>query len=275
MDYTLLDSGEGKKLERFGSVTLIRPSCVAIWPKSSPDLWKDACAEYRRRGEDGQWYSLHTSVPKEWRISLRGIDCTLKPTSFGHLGIFPEHSNFWSGLEAAINNCEKCCVLNLFAYTGSTSIFASKCGATVYHVDSSKSAIKWAQKNVENNSLPEKRIFWVIEDVFAFLKREIRRKKKYDMILLDPPSYGRGTRGETFKIDRDLFDLLVLCSHLLSSRCSYVLLTSHTPGHTPALLYNLVKRALPLDSTRWKVGESFCGSGDQVLPSGVFAQWSL
>lgn len=275
MDYALLDSGEGKKLESFGPITLIRPSCVAIWPKSFPDLWKSACAEYRRWGEEGQWYSLLSSIPNEWRISLKGIDCTLKPTSFGHLGIFPEHSNFWPELKIAIDNYEQCRVLNLFAYTGATSIFAAKCGAHVWHVDSSKSAVKWAQKNVENNSLLKKRIFWVIEDVFSFLKREIRREKKYDVILLDPPSFGRGTQGEIFKIDRDLFDLLVLCSHLLSHQCSYILLTSHTPGHTPALLYNLVKKAFPLDPALWKVGESFCGAGDQVLPSGVFAQWSL
>lgn len=275
MDYTLLDSGEGKKLESFGPVTLIRPSYAAIWPKSSPDLWEGACAEYRRRGEEGEWYSLRSSLPQEWRISFKGIDCTLKPTSFGHLGVFPEHSGFWPRLKTAIDNHKICRVLNLFAYTGATSIFAAQCGAYVCHVDSSRSAVRWAQKNVENNSLSEKRIFWVIEDVFSFLKREIRRKKKYDVLLLDPPSYGRGTQGEIFKIDRDLFNLLVLCSHVLSYQCSYILLTSHTPGHTPALLHNLVKRALPLDCSLWQVGESFCGSGDQVLPSGVFAQWSL
>ncbi|ANG66277.1 class I SAM-dependent methyltransferase [Chlamydia gallinacea] len=275
MDYTLLDSGEGKKLESFGPITLIRPSYAAIWPKSFPNLWEGANAEYRRRGEEGEWYSPRSSLPQEWRISFKGIDCTLKPTSFGHLGVFPEHSGFWPWLKTAIDSHKTCRVLNLFAYTGATSIFAAQCGAYVCHVDSSRAAVRWAQKNVENNSLPEKRIFWIIEDVFSFLKREIRRKKKYDVLLLDPPSYGRGTQGEIFKIDRDLFNLLVLCSHILSHQCSYVLLTSHTPGHTPALLHNLVKRALPLDYSLWRVGESFCGSGDQVLPSGVFAQWSL
>ena len=203
MDYTLLDSGEGKKLESFGPITLIRPSYAAIWPKSFPNLWEGANAEYRRRGEEGEWYSPRSSLPQEWRISFKGIDCTLKPTSFGHLGVFPEHSGFWPWLKTAIDSHKTCRVLNLFAYTGATSIFAAQCGAYVCHVDSSRAAVRWAQKNVENNSLPEKRIFWIIEDVFSFLKREIRRKKKYDVLLLDPPSYGRGTKGEIFKIDRD------------------------------------------------------------------------
>ncbi|WP_348663752.1 class I SAM-dependent methyltransferase [Chlamydia vaughanii] len=274
MDYKLLDSGEGKKLESFGPVTLIRPSCSAIWPKSSPSLWKKAQAEYQRSGEDGKWYHK-SSVPQEWRVSLNDVDCTLKLTSFGHIGIFPEHSGFWPELKKNIDSHSECRVLNLFAYTGATSIFAAKCGAKVCHVDSSKAAIKWAQKNIENNSLQEKRIFWIIEDVFSFLEKEVRRGKKYDIILLDPPSYGRGANGEVFKIDRDFFSLLVLCSQLLSDTGSYVLITSHTPGHTPELLHSLAIRALPLDKKGWSVGESFCGSGEQALPSGVFAKWSL
>ena len=138
------------------------------------------------------------------------------------------------------------------------------------------SDLKWAQKNVEGNSFSEKRIFWIIEDVFSFLKKEIRRGKTYDIILLDPPTYGRGPDGETFKIERDFFFLLELCSQLLSSSFSHMLITSHTPGHTPEFLHYLARRALPmLPLQGWRVGESFCGEGDQRLPSGVFAQWNL
>ncbi|ADZ18741.1 class I SAM-dependent methyltransferase [Chlamydia psittaci] len=274
MTYKLLDSGEGKKLESFGPITLIRPSCTAIWPKTTPSLWKKAHAEYVRSGEEGQWRCA-ASIPESWRINLDIVDCTLKLTSFGHIGIFPEHSGFWPELKLSIERHSSCRVLNLFAYTGSTSIFAAKCGAKVCHVDASKPAIKWAQKNVENNALPEKRIFWVVEDVFSFLQKEIRKGKKYDIILLDPPTYGRGLNGEIFKIDRDFFSLLVLCSKLLSDSSSYVLITSHTPGHTPAFLQSLAIRAFALDKQFWSSGESFCGSGDQALPSGVFAKWSL
>lgn len=273
MEYRLLDSGEGKKLERFGSVTLVRPSCTAIWPRSDQSLWTQACAEYRRVGEEGQWYTRR-SVPQEWQVTIEGVICTLKLTPFGHVGLFPEHTTFWPDLKQAIDQHTECRVLNLFAYTGSTSIFSAQCNARVCHVDASKAAVKWAQNNVLLNALPEKRIFWVIEDVFSFLEREIRRGKQYDVIILDPPTYGRGVKGEVFKIDRDFFRLLTLCSQLLSDRCSYVLITSHTPGHTPAFLQSLVFRAMSIDKHRWRVGESFCGQGDLALPSGVFALWS-
>ncbi len=275
MDYSLLDSGEGKKLERFGSVTLIRPSPVAIWPKQSPQLWSSSLAEYRRSGEKGRWI-LRASVPEEWTISLRGVHCVLKLTPFGHVGVFPEHSGFWSSLEPILSKKPSCRVLNLFAYTGATSFFCAKQGATVWHVDASKAAIKWAQKNAEKNTLPDKRVFWVIEDAYAFLKREIRRGRKFDAILLDPPTYGRGPNGEVFKIDEGLFPLLQLCSELLAPDFSYLLLTSHTPGHTPEFLRGLAHRALPnLSYKLWSCGESFCGSGDEALPSGVFVQWSV
>ncbi|EPP35415.1 putative 95 family protein [Chlamydia ibidis] len=275
MDYKLLDCGEGKKLESFGRIKLVRPCYSAIWPKRSPNLWKDISAEYRRLGEDGEW-NRFSKVPEEWRISLEGVDCTLKLTPFGHVGIFPEHTGFWPALREAIKHNSDSRVLNLFAYTGASSIFSAKCGARVCHVDASKAAVRWAHKNVENNALPDKRIFWVIEDVFSFLKKEIRRGKTYDIILLDPPTYGRGPEGEVFKIDRDFFSLLSLCSQLLSKSRSYFLVTSHTPGYTPEFLRALVQRAVPqLNRELWSCGESFCGKGDEILPSGVFAQWSL
>lgn len=276
IDYKLLDSGDEKKLEQFGSVVVIRPSCIAVWPKQHKRLWKKASAEYQRQGESGEWLYAQP-IAKDWVVDLGPVRCHLKCTPFGHLGIFPEHMMFWPRLEQIISRYPSSCrVLNLFAYTGATSIFCAQLGATVYHVDASKSAVKWAQKNVEENGIEEKRIFWVIDDVFAFIRREIRRGKTYDVILLDPPTYGRGTNGEVFKIDRDIFSLLQLCSKLLADSASYVLLTSHTPGHTPAFLHFLALRAMPeLETNGWTCGESFCGYGEQRLPSGVFAQWSL
>ncbi|AHH23070.1 DNA methyltransferase [Chlamydia muridarum] len=274
MDYELLDSGDGKKLERFKDVVLIRPSATAIWPKTSPALWKQYSAEFVRVGEKGEW-KYRNSHLKEWWITIDSVSCLLKLTPFGHVGIFPEHATFWQDLSPSLSK-PSCKVLNLFAYTGASSIFCAQQGAAVYHVDASKAAVKWAQKNVEGNSFSEKRIFWIIEDVFSFLKKEIRRGKTYDVILLDPPTYGRGPDGETFKIDRDFFPLLEACSQLLSSSFSHMLITSHTPGHTPEFLHCLAKRALPmLSSQKWRLGENFCGEGDQRLPSGVFAQWSL
>ncbi|MCI5641655.1 class I SAM-dependent rRNA methyltransferase [Chlamydia suis] len=274
MDYELLDSGDGKKLERFQDVLLIRPAATAIWPKTLPSLWKQHSAEFIRVGEKGEWKSRNHNL-KEWWITIDSVRCLLKLTPFGHVGIFPEHATFWRDLRSSLSK-SSCKVLNLFAYTGASSIFCAQQGAIVYHVDASKAAVKWAQKNVEGNSFSEKRIFWIIEDVFSFLKKEIRRGKTYDIILLDPPTYGRGPDGETFKIERDFFFLLELCSQLLSSSFSHMLITSHTPGHTPEFLHYLARRALPmLPLQGWRVGESFCGEGDQRLPSGVFAQWNL
>ncbi|WP_100934597.1 class I SAM-dependent methyltransferase [Candidatus Chlamydia corallus] len=274
MDYKLLDSGDGNKLECFGPVTLIRPSSVAVWPKSKPNLWSQAQLQYIREGEKGVWKSFKR-LPEEWEISCFDVRCLLKRTPFGHLGIFPEHMGFWPALQKAIQKHEGCQVLNLFAYTGVGSIFAAKCGARVTHVDGSQAAVRWAQRNVEKNTFPDKRIFWVVEDVISFLKKEIRRNKKYRVILLDPPTYGRGPDGEVFKIDRDLFSLLSLCSQLIANDASYFLLTSHTPGHTPEFLKAIAKRSLSnLSSEAWSCGESFCGEGVTALPSGSFVQWS-
>lgn len=274
MDYVMLDSGDGQKLEKFGPVVLSRPSSIAIWPKKFPKLWSQAAARFFREGEGGEW-QIRKNLPQEWEILLQGVRCCLKTTPFGHLGVFPEHTGFWPQLRRAIETTPECRVLNLFAYTGITSIFAAKCGAMVTHVDASKAVVRWAQKNTELNHLPEKRIFWVIEDVMAFLQREIRRGKEYHILVLDPPSYGRGPGGEVFKIDKDFFKLLSLCSQLLSSSSRLVVISSHTPGHTPEFLKCLAQRGLPkLSPSQWFCGESFCGEGSNALPSGSFAIWS-
>ncbi|SPN73650.1 Ribosomal RNA large subunit methyltransferase L,23S rRNA m(2)G2445 methyltransferase,Uncharacterized conserved protein,S-adenosylmethionine-dependent methyltransferase [Chlamydia serpentis] len=274
MDYKLLDSGDGNKLECFGPVTLIRPSGVAVWPKSSPHLWSQAQVQYVRQGEQGFWKS-YKHVPEEWVISCYDVRCLLKKTPFGHLGMFPEHMGFWPALEAAIQKHRDCRVLNLFAYTGASSIFAAKCGGRVTHVDASQAAVRWAQRNVEENVFHEKRIFWVVEDVVSFLKKEIRRNRGYHIILLDPPTYGRGPNKEIFKIEKDMFSLLSLCSRLLIMDASYFLLTSHTPGHTPEFLKAIARRSLThLIPEGWSCGESFCGKGETALPAGSFVQWS-
>ncbi|WP_201456692.1 class I SAM-dependent methyltransferase [Chlamydia sp. 17-3921] len=274
MDYTMLDSGEGQKLERFGSIIVARPSKIAIWPKKKPDLWSQAAATFYRDGEKGEW-KVFGRAPKEWEISLQGVRCSLKMTPFGHLGIFPEHSSFWSRLRCAIGKNQNCRVLNLFAYTGLTSIFVAQCGATITHVDASKAVVKWAQKNIDLNPLPEKRVFWVIEDVLSFLRKEVRRKKEYHIIILDPPSFGRGPDGEVFKINENFFELLSLCSQLLASSPSLVLISSHTLEHTPEFLKSLAKRSMTkLPVSGWSCGESFCGEGDVALPSGSFALWN-
>ncbi|WP_213318653.1 class I SAM-dependent methyltransferase [Chlamydiifrater volucris] len=272
MGYHLLDSGEGKKLEQFGSKIVVRPCPVAIWPRTNPNMWgRQVFAEFVRSGEDGTWKGVQQSS-FNWDFQVEGLVFELKCTPFGHLGFFPEHMSFWPLFAEVIANAPECRVLNLFAYTGAASLFFAKLGAIVRHVDASKAAVRWAEKNYLKNSFPNKRIFWVIEDVFSFLKKEIRRKSVYDVIILDPPTYGRGTNKEIFRIEEHFFPLLTMCNQLLSSRASLLLASSHTPGHTPALVERLVRSAIRREGEFFS-GESFLGEGFDKVPSGCFAAW--
>ncbi|WP_213358007.1 class I SAM-dependent methyltransferase [Chlamydiifrater phoenicopteri] len=272
MGYCLLDSGEGKKLERFGSKVIVRPCPAAIWPKSKPSLWKgQVFAEFIRSGEQGIWNISQRGDP-EWDFRVGGLNFELKCTPFGHLGFFPEHMGFWSLFSEAVVGKGDCRVLNLFAYTGAASLFFARHGASVRHVDASKAAVRWAERNYAKNCFAEKKIFWVIEDVFSFLKKEIRRGSVYDVIILDPPTYGRGTNKEIFRIDEHFFPLLRICNRLLSSRANLLLASSHTPGHTPALIERLVRSSVCREGHFFS-GESFIGEGFDRVPSGCFAAW--
>lgn len=277
MGYEFLDCGEGKKLERFGKYILIRPSPIAIWPQKDPLKWvsENVIAEFVRSSSDGEWIFKGKKQICQWETVIQDICLETKLTPFGHVGLFPEHYSFWGDLHAAIDKHESAKVLNLFAYTGATSIFAAKHGATVVHVDSSKSAVKWAQKNVLLNHITGKKIFWVIEDVISFLKKEVKRGKTYDIIILDPPTYGRGAEGEIFKIEDHFYPLLKLCQKLLSKVASFILVTTHTPGHTPMLLESLIEKTFPKNIIgNFTYGESCCGTQSTCYqPSGSYAKW--
>ena len=262
-DYELLDSGDGRKLERFGKYVLARPCSQAMWrPSKSAAEWAKADASFDR--EDGNNWHGRANLPKEWQIETAGIRFKLGGTDFGHLGIFPEQRAQWRWIRERLQSCKvaelqsslalKPCnpvtlkprtVLNLFAYSGGSTMAAALGGAEVCHLDASKGMVEWARENARLNGLAEHPIRWIVDDAHKFMKREIRRGRKYDAIILDPPTFGRGAGGEMYKIERDLKDTLGLVKDLLSDSPSFVLFSSHTPGLSQIVAENILGQLFP------------------------------
>ncbi len=234
--YQLIDSGEGRKLERFGPYLIDRPAAVAVWGKQSPTAWGEANAFLEREEAGASWRKRQ--IPEEWEVEVAGVKMLVRPTDFGHLGLFPEHRHL---IEKIVPLCEGASFLNLFAYSGFASVAAAKAGAKVCHLDASKAAVSWAKENGEHNGLIPSPVRWIVDDVLKFLKREIRRGQRYDMILLDPPSFGRGPKGELFKIEEQINPLLELCKELLSDKPKMLALSCHTPGWSPTVLKQLLE----------------------------------
>lgn len=274
MEYQLIDSGDGKKLEAFGKVRLIRPCGVALWPpKLHKSEWENVDSSFSREGK----LAWTKRLPAAWHAEVKGLKFLLKGTDFGHLGIFPEHSSQWEFIENQIKNrpeeAEKPKVLNLFAYSGAATLAAARAGSEVCHVDAAKGMVDWARENAKLNNMGDRPIRWIVDDVFKFMERELRRGKKYDGIILDPPSFGRGAKKELFKIEDHVIRLLELCKALLNEKNSFCLFTCHTPGFSPTVMENL---------TRSIFKEGKIESGEMLLPStqsytlpmGTFARWS-
>ncbi len=235
-EYELLDSGDGRKLERFGDVVLSRPCGRAFWEKQVPASWDTALASFDR--EHGWRTHSGADLPASWIVTIDDLAFRLTPTPAGHLGVFPETRLLWNWITEALTSPDggSASVLNLFAYSGGATLAAARAGCSVCHVDSSRSMVKRAGENAGLNRLAAAPIRWIVEDVDKFLKREIRRGRTYDAIMLDPPSYGHGISGEQYRIDRDLAATLAHCRGLLADKPAFVLLTSHTQGLTRAQL---------------------------------------
>ena len=248
-DYELLDSGDGRKLERFGKYVLARPCSQAMWrPSKSAAEWGRADASFDR--EDGNNWHGRANLPKEWQIETAGIKFKLGGTDFGHLGIFPEQRAQWRWLRQQVKakvegGRRKVSVLNLFAYSGGSTMAAALGCAEVCHLDASKGMVEWARENARLNGLHDHPIRWIVDDAHKFMKREIRRGHKYDAIILDPPTFGRGAGGEMYKIERDLKDTLGLVKDLLSENPSFVLFSSHTPGLSQIVAENILGQLFP------------------------------
>jgi 23S rRNA (cytosine1962-C5)-methyltransferase len=278
-DYRLLDSGKGRKLEQFGDFVLNRPASQAVWkPRLSEQTWSNAHVIVDR---DGKRTLLQRSkIPDSWSTTIEGIAFKLSVTDFGHIGVFPEQRSNWAKLQNIIS--ERVSqdyvpnILNLFAYSGGSTLACAKAGAKVTHLDASKGMVSWARDNAELNGLNEAPIRWIVDDVIKFCEREQRRGVLYDGIILDPPTYGRGKANEVFKIEEHLPYLLELCDSLLSDKPIFVLLSCHTPGFTPIVLEHLLRQSISLQMGIYLPSEMLLeGISDQVLslPNGTQCLW--
>ncbi len=264
-NYQLLDSGDGQKLERFGEFTLLRPCAQAVW---RPTLLKpNADAVFNR---EEKWV-FHKKFPKSWTVMHGGVEFKVDLTDFGHLGLFPEHADLWEWMRPLVKKGSR--ILNLFAYSGGVTLAAAQQGAEVCHLDASKGMIDWARENAALNSQQKAPIRWIVDDALKFLKREKKRESFYDGIILDPPTFGRGSQGEVFKIERDIMPLLELCSELLTKKPLFVIFSCHTPGFTPLCMRHLLGQTMPKGEI--EVGEMALHSdGAVAIPSGSFAKWT-
>ncbi len=273
INYSLIDSGNLQKLEKFGSYLIIRPCLQAIWkPKLSKNIWQKADFIFIRDSKN-KWINK-TNKPTSWIIEIEEIKLNLKLTDFGHIGFFPEHIFLCDKLQKFIKSQnKKLNILNLFAYTGLATLFALKNQSKVCHVDSSKPTIGWAKDNVKLNNLENLEVRWIIEDVMKFLKREVNRNSKYDGIILDPPSFGRGAKNEVFKIETDIYQLLELSKKLLTSKFSFIIFSCHTPGFTKTVINNFLIDVLQ-DDKDLEIDELLINSENSYsIPSGFYAIW--
>lgn len=280
LPYQLCDSGHGRKLEQFGPYLIDRPSAQAVWKPTLPKAsWQGCDLFFTREGEN--IWKKKGAIPEIWSIEAAGIRFKISPTDFGHLGIFPEQKPFWEWItttiaSAKLTRSEPLNVLNLFAYSGGATLAAAKGGANVCHLDASKGMVAWARENAALNKLEQAPIRWIVDDVSKFLKREIRREHKYDAIILDPPSFGRGAQGEMFKIEEHLEGILSDCRQLLTAKPLFILLSCHTPGYTPIALRHLILQMMDGLQGNIDHGEMVLTGSETVfpLPSGAYARWS-
>ena len=276
-DYELIDASDGERLERWGNYILVRPDPQVIWKnaKESP-LWKKAHAEYNRsKSGGGNWKA--NSLPESWNISYGSLKFKLKAMSFKHTGLFPEQAANWDYLRHRIKSRDgEVKVLNLFAYTGAASIACAEAGAKVCHVDASKGMVQHAKENAALSGLSDKPIRYIVDDCKKFIEREIRRGNKYDLVILDPPSYGRGPSGEVWKLEDCVDELLSLVFALLSDRPLGVVYNSYTTGLQPAVLNNM----LTMTVAKTRVGKVTADeivlpvTAGGVLPCGASGRWS-
>lgn len=277
-EYALLDCSGGERLERWGNVTLIRPDPQVVWntPKTHP-LWKKADAVYHRSNTGGGSWEVRTSVPPRWKISYRDLTFHIKTMGFKHTGVFPEQAVNWDAVAQKIQAASRPVrVLNLFAYTGAATVSALKAGASVVHVDAAKGMVQWAKENAAASGVADCPVRWIVDDCVKFVRREIRRGNRYDLLIMDPPSYGRGPGGEVWKLENEVYNFVSLCSELLSDNPLGVWVNSYTAGLSPAVMqYILGALLVPKfggTAQSEEIGLPVQQSG-LILPCGATAVW--
>lgn len=277
-DYELLDASAGERLERWGEIILIRPDPQVIWntQKAHP-LWHNAHARYLRSSTGGGKWQVYKKIPDSWQVGYRDLVFNVKPMGFKHTGIFPEQAVNWDFASDMIRSGgRQLSVLNLFGYTGCATIACLKAGAAVCHVDASKGMVAWAKENALSSGVADRPVRWIVDDCSKFVAREIRRGRRYDGIILDPPSYGRGPSGEIWKLEEQLYSFIELCSDVLSDHPSFVILNSYTTGLSPSVMEYILGVT---------VGERYggsvssdeiglkCSAAGRVIPCGSTAIW--
>lgn len=245
-DYELIDADAGKRLERWGNIILVRPDPQVIWAQGESDArWESAAAVYHRLSSGGGYWEKKGFVPDVWSISYKDLTFNLKPMGFKHTGLFPEQAVNWSLARKLIENAGRpVSVLNLFAYTGGATIACLKSGAAVTHVDASKGMVSWAKENAVSSGVADRNVRWLVDDCMKFVKREIRRGRKYDAVIMDPPSYGRGPSGEIWKLEQSLGELLKDVGAILSDNPLFFMLNSYTGGLSHTILNYMVKKCV-------------------------------
>ena len=276
-DYEILDMANGEKLEKWGKYILIRPDPQIVWSKkTNPELWKKADARYIRSKTGGGHWETYSKIDNSWGINYKNLKFNLKPMGFKHTGLFPEQATNWDyiiqKIDSRIKENKEVKVLNLFAYTGGATVAALSAGASVCHVDSSQGMVNWAKENVTSSGFKDKPVRFLVDDVIKFVNREIRRGNKYDMIIMDPPSYGRGKNGEVWNIEKDLNNLLEICSKILSSKPLAVIINTYTGGLSGTIIENVAKINFEKNNVK-KIIHDEIGlkqkNTDLVLPCGI------
>lgn len=276
-DYELIDCSDGQKLERWGDRLLVRPDPQAIWntTRTHPG-WNRPSAKYSRSSSGGGHWEK-SDVPESWRIRYGELSFNVKPMNFKHTGLFPEQATNWDFAMKTIRGAQRpISVLNLFAYTGAATLACAKAGASVCHVDAAKGMVSWAKENAAASGLENAPIRWIVDDCVKFVEREIRRGKRYDAIIMDPPSYGRGPGGETWKLEENLWDFVCLCAGALSDEPAFVIINSYTTGLSPSVLTYIsesvfTKKFGGVSESR-ELGLPVTESG-LLLPCGASCRW--
>lgn len=278
-DYELIDTSDGERLERWGDIILIRPDPQIIWnSKKKNPLWRDAHARYHRSNKGGGHWETYKKVPDRWTIGYRDLVFNIKPMGFKHTGVFPEQAVNWDFAADIIEKSDHPLkILNLFGYTGCATLACMKAGATVCHVDASKGMVQWAKENAQSSKIADKPVRWLVDDCVKFVQREIRRGNKYDGIIMDPPSYGRGPGGEVWKLEEQLYSLVDVCIQVLSDDPAFFILNSYTTGLSPAVmeyfLNIMLKNRFGGEVLSDEIGLKVSDTG-LILPCGSTSIWT-
>lgn len=278
-DYEIIDCSNGEKFERWGNIKLLRPDPQIIWDNGNlKDKYDDINAFYVRSNKGGGHWENLRKTPERWTVAYKDLKFNIKQMGFKHTGLFPEQAVNWDFMMDKISRSKRDIkVLNLFAYTGGATVACLKAGASVVHVDSSRGMVDWAKENVILSDLEDKPVRYIVDDVVKFVKREIRRGNKYDAIVMDPPSYGRGANGEVWDIEKDLYPLVELCMEILSDNPLFFIINSYTTGLSKEVFTNILKKTIALkykgEIYSEEIGLPINGS-ELVLPCGICSRYS-